>query len=359
MTNLLERSADPTVKAVDIAFVIFNRLDLDKAKIFMEDFGLTTTSQTANRLYMRAKGGYGPCYIVRKSESTQFGGIGLVVPSDSDLEKLAALGGSSEIQTLDHFEGAKGVLLHDPSGMEVWAICGVHTPAVPSRKPLHQNIPEGVDRVNNPHRPPARPSEILRLGHAVLPRIEFAENLKWYLQTFGMITTDTQSLEDGTPAVSFIRCDLGAVPADHHSVVIVQGLENGFSHCAFETVDLDDIAMGQEFLMSKGHTHAWGVGRHTLGSQIFDYWRDPWGDKVEHYCDSDKFTSDHATQYSKIESTGNTYQWGPPPPSDFEIKMTPGFIWRAIQNIYKSRSLDFSILKKMSKLGGAKPRQWL
>jgi hypothetical protein len=26
------------------------------------------------------------------------------------------------------------------------------------------------------------------------------------------------------------------------------------------------------------------LGRHIPGSQIFDYWKDPWGDKPEHYC---------------------------------------------------------------------------
>lgn len=359
MTNLSERSPNPIVKAIDIAFVIFDRPDLEKAKNFMEDFGLTTTRQTADRLYMHAKGGYGPCYIGRKSETAKFGGIGLVVTSEADLEKLTALDGGHEIQSLDYFDGAKGVLLHDPSGMEVWAICGPHIPSIPSRKPFGQNIPDKLERINDIHRPLARPSEILRLGHAVLPRIEYADNLQWYIETFGMITTDTQSLEDGTPAVSFIRCDLGSKPADHHTIVLVQNLIDGFSHCAFETIDLDDIAMGQEFLMSKGHTHAWGVGRHTLGSQIFDYWRDPWGDKVEHYCDSDKFTSDYATQYSKIESTGDTYQWGPLPPKDFEIKMTLGFVWRAILNIRKSPSLDFTILKKFGKLGSAKSRPWV
>ena len=38
-----------------------------------------------------------------------------------------------------------------------------------------------------------------------------------------------------------------------------------------------------------------GIGRHILGSQIFDYWQDPWGDKHEHYCDGDLFTADEPT----------------------------------------------------------------
>jgi hypothetical protein len=32
-----------------------------------------------------------------------------------------------------------------------------------------------------------------------------------------------------------------------------------------------------------------GCGRHLLGSRIFDYWRDSWGQKHEYYTDGDLF----------------------------------------------------------------------
>ena len=67
-----------------------------------------------------------------------------------------------------------------------------------------------------------------------------------------------------------------------------------YSHSAYEVVDADAVGMGQRVLRESGWTHAWGIGRHILGSQIFDYWQDPWGDKHEHYCDGDLFTADAA-----------------------------------------------------------------
>lgn len=41
-------------------------------------------------------------------------------------------------------------------------------------------------------------------------------------------------------------------------------------------------------MVKKGYQLAWGVGRHILGSQLFDYWyQNGDGFKVEHYADGD------------------------------------------------------------------------
>jgi len=41
--------------------------------------------------------------------------------------------------------------------------------------------------------------------------------------------------------------------------------------------DLDDLMAGHDRLKIGGRHAGMGVGRHLLGSQVFDYWRDPWG----------------------------------------------------------------------------------
>jgi len=63
--------------------------------------------------------------------------------------------------------------------------------------------------------------------------------------------------------------------------------EPGFEHAAFEVEDFDALMTGHAHLRGAGWTHHQGVGRHVLGSQIFDYWRDPWGHVVEHFTDGD------------------------------------------------------------------------
>jgi hypothetical protein len=43
-------------------------------------------------------------------------------------------------------------------------------------------------------------------------------------------------------------------------------------HTSFEVNDFDSQTIGHDWLRSKKWTNCWGVGRHILGSQIFDYW---------------------------------------------------------------------------------------
>jgi hypothetical protein len=43
-------------------------------------------------------------------------------------------------------------------------------------------------------------------------------------------------------------------------------------HSSFEVNDFDTQLLGHDWLREKGWTNSWGVGRHLLGSQVFDYW---------------------------------------------------------------------------------------
>ncbi len=54
-------------------------------------------------------------------------------------------------------------------------------------------------------------------------------------------------------------------------------------HSSFEVHDFDIQSLGHQWLRDKGYDLVWGVGRHVLGSQIFDYWWDRSGFVLEHY----------------------------------------------------------------------------
>ena len=83
--------------------------------------------------------------------------------------------------------------------------------------------------------------------------------------------------------MSFIRCDRGATPTDHHTLAMALGPSNRYVHSAYQVGDLDALAAGGEYLGERGYHRSWGIGRHIQGSQIFDYWRDPDGFMVEHF----------------------------------------------------------------------------
>jgi len=50
---------------------------------------------------------------------------------------------------------------------------------------------------------------------------------------------------------------------------------------------MDTQLLRHYWLQEKGYRNCWGVGRHVLGSQIFDYWFDESGLVLEHYSDGD------------------------------------------------------------------------
>lgn len=51
------------------------------------------------------------------------------------------------------------------------------------------------------------------------------------------------------------------------------------------------------------------MGRHILGSQIFDYWKDPSRFTVEHYADGDVVNVDNGTGRQKSEGAASMYIW--------------------------------------------------
>jgi hypothetical protein len=68
---------------------------------------------------------------------------------------------------------------------------------------------------------------------------------------------------------------------------------------------------GSEYLKTKSYEQVWGIGRHMLGSQVFDYWSDPFGNLVEHWTDGDVFSASDPVQEVGLDAMVNT-QWGPP-----------------------------------------------
>ncbi|WP_051927670.1 hypothetical protein [Ruegeria halocynthiae] len=356
--ELLPRAAKPIIKVRDIAHVRFTRPDLNKASAYFSDFGLRQPQHKGDTLYMFAEAGLGPAMMFTQSDKANFCGVGLLASSAADLDKLVKEAGAVGPEPAEGWPEGKQVRLRDPAGNEVRVLYGP-SPDVPAvRRAMTMNLMDERNRVNELQRPPLRPSTILRLGHCVLSVLEFNQVARWYMDTLGLVPSDIQILDRFEPALVFLRCDRGDEPADHHTIVVAQNVENKFSHAAFEVIDMDDIAMGQEHMFSRGWKHAWGMGRHLLGSQLFDYWRDPWDDKFEHFCDSDLFTGDRPADVSLL-TMGGLYQWGPPVPHDFEApKISPGFILRTLRNIRNSHEMTFKKMFRLLKVAKQKPRSW-
>ena len=341
-------------EAQALAYLLFERPDLEAQKSFLEDFGMRVVSADADVMYLR---GHGPSpwfYGCYKGEQARFLGFGFSLESRESLQKLASVH-DKPIEVIDAPGGGERVRLDDPDGFIVDLVYGRELEErIPWREQhLQQNTPLDKPRVNGGVRSHAEPSPLEKLGHVVLAVTNFEESAHWYMENLGLIPTDVLCVKDGTPVMSFLRLDLGDTPADHHSLVVAQNIAPGFMHAAFETIDLDSIGQGNQYLHWKGRRHHWGIGRHILGSQLFDYWLDPWGAEMEHYTDGDVFTASHPTGYHPF-SMGGMYTWGEDPP----LGPKPG-IWQLLKLVLSGQAAKLpASVRAMASVLSIPPRPW-
>lgn len=346
-----DRIENPTVYAKRINHLIFQRPNLALAVNFLTDFGLKVLDQRPDEVFLRGTESAPYCYHLKVGDKAEFLGFGLEVESLADLEKLSRIESASSVDALKTPGGGYGVTLKDPSGFLVQAVYGqTYEPELAHRTALALNDNTQQSRINTPQRPPISPPEVLRLGHVVLEIADFQKTITWYMQHFGLIPSDIQVLADGSPAVAFMRLNLGDVPADHHTLALAQGIFPVYSHSAYEVVDADAIGMGQRVLRDKGWNHAWGIGRHILGSQIFDYWNDPWNSKHEHYCDGDLFDASVATGFHPVSRSAMS-QWGPLMPKSFtRPELSPKRIAQAAYHLGVSRDVTLKTVISLAKI---------
>ena len=359
MTTFAPRAEAPTIRIADIAYLRFGRRDLVRAERYFIDFGLKVSARTERAVYFRGVLPQHHCVIVEESRHDTFVALGLRGASAADLRTLAAAH-STRVDPRGEPGGGEIVRLSDPAGFRVEVVHGMEAvPQLPARPSRAMNLPERKLRPNAPQPALVGPAEVYRLGHAVMQRQEFARNANWYVQNFGLIASDVLLLPDTRePVLAFLRCDRGDELADHHTVVIALGPENGYEHAAFEVLDVDALGGGAEWLQRQGWTRAWGIGRHVLGSQLFSYHYDASGFTLEHYADGDVFDARYPTGYHEASKAG-LYLWGPDLPDHFiDLGMTPR---RAAEVVHGLRTREEFTLKRLvaaKRVFSAKARPW-
>jgi hypothetical protein len=349
----------PLGRADALAFLRWQKKALGRTAEFWRDFGLTITESGPDRLLARGTCP-APCIAVaERGGSNRFLGAAFLMSADTDLEVYARDCGGTWLEAHRIPGGGRGIELHDPAGRSVWLVQGQQAcDPLPRRPSVNDatNTPDHRPRVNTPVRTPVLPAPVVSLGHLVLQTVEFDTMARWYMRVLGLLPTDVQYLADGSPALAFLRLDRGSVPADHHTLVLVGGVEERYEHSAYEVIDLDALGQGQQVLRAQGWRHAWGIGRHLLGSQLFDYWRDPEGFEYEHYTDGDLFTADAEPCYSPL-SFGSLWAWGPDAPASMKPRPTPARVLRVLR-LLVARRITVQRLKLLSQALHAPARPW-
>lgn len=298
------------IKVKDLAYVRFSAPDLDRMERFATDFGLVVTSRTDDRLYARGTDPSPYVHVTERGEAG-FRGMAFEAGSAADLASAAKLDGASPVEKIDAPGGGQRVRFTDPDGFAVEVVHGREEPsALPPRRAAAFNLGGDRGRLGKLQRVASGPSSVKRLGHAVVRVSDFRRSADWYRSRFGFLPSDDVYIgEPENVITSFLRCDRGDEYTDHHTLLCVGLGEVGFDHAAFEVEDLDAVMVGHDHLAQAGYDHHAGIGRHVLGSQIFDYWRDPWGHVCEHFTDGDLLNASHRAELHDPATALGT-QWG-------------------------------------------------
>jgi catechol 2,3-dioxygenase-like lactoylglutathione lyase family enzyme len=353
------RSGNPLIKVHDIAWLQIEKPDLGRAETFARAFGFATTVGTADELHLRGTDAGSPCVIISRGPRSRFVGAPFGAADASDVRRLADATDSTT-RALPETIGGIAVDLLDPNGVPVCVVAGTHqlTPQ-PAQPPHTFNFGPDLRRSNATKRPPRQPTRVQRLGHLVMQTTKYMESLNWYLDHLGLIVSDFfyyPDQRDRGPIMSFMRCDRGQTPADHHTVAMALGPSNRYVHSAYQVSDIDALAAGGEYLRELGYRRSWGIGRHVQGSQIVDYWRDPDGFLVEHFSDGDMFDCTLEPGWAPFRASGLA-QWGPPVTKDF-MGLSPGRdslreLGSLVSAIRDDNEFDFSRLRGLLKVASS------
>lgn len=312
------------IRLLKTAFVDYTHNDYDKAKQFYLDFGLEIAEEGENEIFFRGYGSEPYIYRLRRGSAARFGGAAFVVESFPELERAQSIPGASRIAELDGPGGGYIVSLKDPQGFHVHLVHGQkeRIPEALDLQKLVVNYEDDKPRKGTFQRFKPGPAPVYRWGHYGVTydanEVGYEKMYDWYTQVIGLAPSDLVH-RDGKPITCFFHVDRKKEYSDHHAFFFKPckpGKKPDVAHAAFEIHDFDIQMLGHQYLEKQGYQICWGVGRHVLGSQVFDYWFDTSGFMVEHYADGDLVNED--TKIATVQAGPAALSvWGPPVPDVF------------------------------------------
>jgi catechol 2,3-dioxygenase-like lactoylglutathione lyase family enzyme len=312
------------IKVTDLAYGRLRAPDLDLAEEFLTHFGMVKAERTPNALYMRGTDAAHHLHVTEKGDPG-FVGLAYYAASLDDLKRVAKAPGASAIESIDEPGGGKRVRLKEPNGYQIEVVYGIKKlkPIPVKSQPLNLGK-DSLKRAGALMRIHRGSSRVKRIGHGVMASPRVKDTVQWFRETLGFIGSDDVYAGSKDNIIgSFNRCDRGKEYVDHHVFFCIHNDRAGLNHLSFEVADIDDVFTGHEYLGTLGkYEHMWGIGRHLLGSQIFDYWSDPWGRVHEHWADTDRLNVKNASNLLPVEE-GFQSQWGERAPEKFVQRVCP------------------------------------
>jgi hypothetical protein len=312
------------IKVWDIAYARLRSPDLDKQEEFLTDFGMVRAARTPTALYMRGTDPFHHLHVTEKGDNA-FIGMAWHAKSEDDLKALAKMPGASGVEHIDEPGGGMRVRLKEPNGYQIEVVYGMDSvlPIQANRQAINSG-PVPLARRGELMRIKKGPSSVKRIAHGVMGTPKNIETVKWFREMLGLIGSDDLYAGPKENVIaSFNRVDNGDEFVDHHAFFCMKHEKTGLNHFSFEVQDIDDVFIGHEYLVGRNkYEHMWGIGRHLLGSQVYDCWGDPWGRVHEHWADSDRVNIQNGSNLMSVEE-GFASQWGERAPDKFIHHISP------------------------------------
>lgn len=280
--------------------------DLAKAEHFYSNFGLDVRG-TEKNLEVRTYSHDHVWMRLTSGPSKRLDYISFGVYADDLAPLVARLKKEGVAFLKDHSATSDRVLFRDPLGMAVELRAAPKV--MPDDKVMHviNSCPPGTrGALMRGETPAIHPS---RLAHALFFTPDIQKSVKFYCDILGL------RLSDFPGPVAFLH---GPHGSDHHLIAFAQSSVGvGYHHSAWDVGCVEDVGLGAAQMAAAGYKRGWGLGRHVLGSNYFNYIRDPWGSYAEYSYDIDYVPAqlDWPTAYPAPENS--LYLWGPDVPEDF------------------------------------------
>lgn len=169
------------------------------------------------------------------------------------------------------------------------------------------NVPAGIQGAA--FRSTVRKVEPTRLAHMLLFTPDVLRAVAFYERGLGVKVADSSR-----DIVAFTYARHGC---DHHLVAFLKSNGRGIHHSSWDMPAIEQLGVGAEQMRKAGYGYQWGLGRHVLGSNYFNYVRDAFGAWWEYNCHIDYIPAGTAWEGGDHDPENALYLWGPDLPPDF------------------------------------------
>jgi catechol 2,3-dioxygenase-like lactoylglutathione lyase family enzyme len=288
--------------------------DVAEAQRFYDAFGLDT-SRVGDRLDLRTHGHphcWASIYQAPGLKRLAYVRWGL---DEADLpalrERVQARGLAIEPPELARARGdLGGVWLRDPDGTPLQLAVGPKvSPSAKTQASPPSPVPPGAGAA--PARSVVQQVRPRALSHVLFFTADVPRRVAFDTEVLGLRLSDRSD-----DVIAFLH---GPHGSDHHLVAYARSHAPGLHHSSWEVASLDEVGCGAEQMRNAGFDRGWGLGRHVLGSNYFQYVRDPWGSYAEYSFDIDFVPHDLDWPAANHAPHDSLYVWGPAVPEDFVV----------------------------------------